>query len=78
VTTEQNPAQDSDLPRELSNPARNALTAAGIRHLDQVAAHTEAEILKLHGVGPKTIPVLRAALAAKGLSFAGENAMPPA
>ena len=78
MTVEQHPEQDSDLPRALSNPARNALTAAGIRRLDQVAAHTEAEILKLHGVGPKTIPVLRAALAARGLAFAGENAKPPA
>jgi hypothetical protein len=78
VTTEQHPEQESDLPRELSNPARNALTAAGIRRLDQVAAHTEAELLKLHGVGPKTIPVLRAALAAQGLAFAGAKKAPPA
>ncbi|NEE36127.1 DNA-binding protein, partial [Streptomyces sp. SID7982] len=33
---------------------------------------TAAEVLALHGVGPKAIRVLREALAAEGLAFAGE------
>jgi hypothetical protein len=33
---------------------------------------TEAELLQLHGVGPKTIRTLRPALAARGLAFASE------
>lgn len=55
---------------KLSAPAQRALEAAGITRLEQLTRFTEAEILKLHGVGPKTIPPLREALAAKGLSFA--------
>jgi len=37
--------------------------------LTQVRA---AELLKLHGVGPKAIRILRETLAAKGLAFADE------
>ncbi len=62
----------SDLPAGLSNPAQRALSAAQIITLTQVAAHSAAEILQLHGVGPKTIRQLRAALATQGLAFAGE------
>jgi predicted Fe-Mo cluster-binding NifX family protein len=57
-----------DLP-PLGKPALNALHAAGIRSLAKVATHTEAELLALHGVGPSTIPRLRAALQANGLRF---------
>jgi hypothetical protein len=41
----------------------------GITRLEQLTQLTEAEILKLHGVGPKAVGVLRTALSAKGLSF---------
>ena len=58
----------ADFPK-LSQPARRALAEAGYTHLEQFANLTEAEILKLHGVGPKSIRELRAALAAKGLAF---------
>ena len=53
----------------LANPARNALLHVGIDSLEKLAAHTEKEILKLHGMGPKSIPVLKEALADKGLRF---------
>jgi hypothetical protein len=33
----------------------------------------EAELLKLHGMGPKSIEQLRRALADKGLAFAGAS-----
>jgi hypothetical protein len=38
--------------------------------LDQLAKVKESELVKLHGVGPKAIRVLRDALQARGLSFA--------
>ncbi len=62
----------SDLPAKLSNPAKRALAAAGISRLEQVAKLSAAELLKLHGVGPKTLTQLRPALAEKGLSLVGE------
>lgn len=38
----------------------------------QLAAHTEKEILALHGLGPKALGPLRAALTAARLSFTQE------
>jgi hypothetical protein len=59
-----------DLPK-LSKPARRALAGAGIQRLDQFTAIREADVAKLHGMGPKCIEELRQALAARGLSFGG-------
>ena len=55
----------------LSAPARGALVNAGITSLQQLSGHTEREILKLHGVGPRSLPTLREALSAAGMAFAG-------
>ena len=60
--------QHGDLPK-LSAPAHRALAGANITNLQQVSAHSETEITKLHGVGPNAIKELREALAAKGLTF---------
>lgn len=59
-----------DLPAGLGAPARRALAAAGYERLDQLAAVTEADLLKLHGMGPKAVATLRRALAERGLAFA--------
>jgi hypothetical protein len=59
----------NDLPK-LSQPAHRALALAGITRLRQLTKITEADLLALHGVGPKSIRELRAALAARGLKFA--------
>jgi hypothetical protein len=59
----------SDLPK-LASPAQRALAGAGYVRLEQFSSVTEAEIMKLHGMGPKALRILRQALAAKGLSFA--------
>jgi predicted RecB family nuclease len=53
----------------LSAPARRALENAGIKTLIKLAKFSESEILKLHGMGPSTIPKLRAVLKSNGLSF---------
>jgi hypothetical protein len=53
----------------IGRPAANALGLAGITTLEQVAEHTEAELLDLHGVGPKAVRTLREALAASGRAF---------
>ena len=70
MSEKHNATSQSDLPAGLSAPAQRALAGAGYTRLEQLAAVTEAEILKLHGMGPKSLPLLREALAAKGLSFA--------
>ena len=54
----------------LSAPARGALEHAGISTLTDLSQHSEREILKLHGVGPKSLPVLRKALQGAGMTFA--------
>ena len=60
----------------LSAPARRALAQVGISTLAELSRHSEAEVLKLHGVGPKTLPVLRQALDDGGLAFASTTQSP--
>ncbi len=56
-------------PLFLSAPAQRALAAAGYTTLEKLASVSEAELLKLHGMGPGSLPKLRDALAEKGLKF---------
>jgi len=66
--------QESDLPIELAKPAKRALIEAGYWRLEQLSKVSEAEIKRLHGIGPKGVEQLRRALSAKGLSFADGKA----
>lgn len=59
-----------ELPRGIGQPATRALNGQGITSLEQAARHTEAQLLALHGVGPKAIRVLREAFAEHNLDFA--------
>ncbi|SEM76229.1 RNA polymerase, alpha chain C terminal domain [Mesobacillus persicus] len=54
---------------KLSSPARNALVDKGIDTLQKLSTYTEKEILKIHGVGPASLPVMRTSLEEVGLSF---------
>ena len=54
---------------DLGAPARRALANAGIKSVEQLSEKTERDILKLHGMGPSSMPKLRAALKSNGLSF---------
>jgi hypothetical protein len=58
----------SDLPK-LSAPARRALIGAGYTRLEHLTKAKESDILKLHGMGPNALRVLRNALNERGLSF---------
>jgi predicted flap endonuclease-1-like 5' DNA nuclease len=49
----------NDLPVSIGNPATNALLAANIITLKQVAELSDKELLALHGVGPKAVRILR-------------------
>ena len=64
---------ESDFPKRLPGPARRALTEAGYVRLEQFTRVTEAEVLKLHGMGLKAMATLREALAARGMSFAEQS-----
>jgi uncharacterized protein YdhG (YjbR/CyaY superfamily) len=66
--------QETDFPQAIGNPARSALQVAGFSKLKQLTEVTEAELSKLHGVGPKALRILRETLEAKGLSFASASA----
>lgn len=63
----------SDLPGGLGKPATRALAAAGYSRLEQFASVSEAEILRLHGMGPKALGMIREALAARGQAFADDS-----
>ena len=64
-------AADDPLPN-IGNPARSALELAGITRMGQLPQQRAAELLTLHGVGPKAIRLLREALAARGQRFADD------
>jgi len=54
---------------QLGAPARRALENSGITTLRKLSDYSEKEILKLHGMGPGSIPKLRSALKSAGLNF---------
>ena len=60
----------SDFLSLLSAPAQRALENAGIVTLAELAQYSEREILALHGMGPKSLPILRQALQEVDLAFA--------
>lgn len=64
-------ALSTALPQKVPQPALRALAEAGISTLEQLAALSEKELLKMHGVRPKGVRILREALREAGLDFAG-------
>jgi hypothetical protein len=50
-------------------PALRALNNAGYFRLEQLANTSEAELTKLHGMGPRALNILLEALKQKGLGF---------
>lgn len=63
-----NKITSSDLPN-IGAPAKRALLAEGYTQLKQLTKVTEAELLQMHGVGPKAMRILKEAFKAKGWSF---------
>ena len=62
--------KDGGLPRAIGAPATRALNGAGFTELKQLTTATEAELMALHGFGPKALGILQAALKEQGLAFA--------
>ena len=54
-----------DWPKGVAKPAQRALIAAGISSLDDLPRLSEADLSMLHGMCPKAIHALIAALAEK-------------
>ena len=60
----------------IGGPALRALAKAGIRSLPVLAQWSEAELLELHGMGPKGVRLLRQALKTQGRHLRGERPLP--
>lgn len=60
---------DTGFSSGLTAPARRALENAGISTISQLAAYTQFELLKLHGLGPSSIPKLKTLLNSRNLDF---------
>jgi hypothetical protein len=57
------------LSEKLSAPVRRALAMAEITSLETLASYSGKEILALHGIGPRALPMLYTALQSVGLAF---------
>lgn len=61
-------SEHDDLPAGLGRPARRASTDAGYTRIEQFADLSDADLLRLHGMGPKAVRQIREALVARGLA----------
>lgn len=69
---EQERKPDDGFLSKLSAPARRALENNGITTLQILSTYREKEILQFHGIGPASMPKLRASLEESGYSFKNE------
>jgi len=67
------PAQ-TEFPRSIGRVAARQLAAHGYTRYDQLTRASAESLLKIHGVGPKAVAILREELANRDLSFAGTGA----
>lgn len=64
---------DSVFLTKLSAPARRALQQEKIDSVEKLATYTQQQILRLHGIGKSTIPILLQALQEVDLTFKSSN-----
>ena len=64
---------ESAFPKGVGNPALRAIASVGVRRLDQATRFSETELLALHGMGPKALGIIMAALRAQGKSLARDR-----
>lgn len=62
----------TEFPPAMGKVAPRELAAHGITQYAQLTGWTEQDLLRIHGVGPKAIRILREEMAARGLSFRQE------
>ena len=65
-------AAGTPLPK-ISAPATRALAGIGVTTVEELAEHTEDELLELHGFGPKAMRILRPVMEERGVSFRDEG-----
>jgi predicted flap endonuclease-1-like 5' DNA nuclease len=70
MATKPTEATGDGFPRGIGAPATRALHGAGFTKLEQLTQATEAELMALHGFGPKALRILQAALQEQGLAMA--------
>lgn len=73
-TPQTHPNADA-FPPGVGGPVLRALARAGIRSLSDLTHWRKSDFAGLHGVGPKGVRILEAALAERGMAF---RADPPA
>ncbi|WP_216216704.1 helix-hairpin-helix domain-containing protein [Amycolatopsis aidingensis] len=66
----QDAAEPTEFPHGIGRVARRELALHGYTRYDQLTGVSSAELLRIHGVGPKAIRILEEELAARGLAFA--------
>ena len=64
---------NSPFPKGFAQPAVRALASVGVTRFEQAAKFTERELAALHGMGPKALAAIKAALADQSMSFAPET-----
>jgi predicted flap endonuclease-1-like 5' DNA nuclease len=64
------PGDESEFPHAIGRVARRELAVHGFTRYDQLTRVTAAELLEIHGVGPKAIRILEEELAARDSAFA--------
>lgn len=62
------PVNKMELPK-ISKPALRALDSINVKTLEDVTKYSEAELLALHGFGPKGIRILKEVMDKHGLKF---------
>lgn len=66
-------ASPTEYPESMGTVSRRELAVNGYTTFDQLSGVSAKELLKIHGVGPKAIRILREELATRELTFAGET-----
>jgi hypothetical protein len=60
-------------PKGVARPAQRALESIGVMRLDQATRFSERDLAALHGMGPKALEIIKAALKAQGKSLAKDR-----
>lgn len=63
----------TEFPREIGRVAKRELAAHGFTGYEDLPRVSAAELLAIHGIGPKAVRILGEGLAERGLSFAASR-----
>ena len=63
----------TEFPHGIGKVARRELALNGYTRYEQLSSVTAVDLLRIHGIGPKAIRILREELAGRGMSFVDER-----